>query len=459
MKLKNLFIVATVLLFAVTGCEKENSVTGIALSPESATLTEAGATTTLTATLAPSGTKADITWTSSNPEVATVVGDGLTATVTAVGNGTATITAAADIFTAEATITVNINSTGEGTKDNPYSVEDVISKSSGDKEKIDVSGIWAKGYIVGHYNSDTKAVETTDADGYNLVIASSASETDQSKMVCVQLPAGDVRTGLALKDNPTLLGKEVKVHGDITTYNTMPGIKNTDGYWLTESNTGINPPEAGGFNLPEIKISDLQAMYQGSDVTLDGTKKIVGVITSDLVGGNSTSLKNVIITALDNQSGIMLRLSSNNTTFDLGDKVEIKLEGTLTQYSGQYQVEVANANVSEVGTATITPRTATVSQIAANIASYNYCVVTTEGTISGANGATVYGSSSAHTTNTLTDGADHLDLFVSKYATFITSTLPTNRVTVTGIAQSYGTATETTSVTNQIIIRNLNDVK
>ncbi|MGC3976768.1 MAG: DUF6359 domain-containing protein [Paludibacteraceae bacterium] len=451
MKLKNLFIAVAALL-VMSACKTEDSVTGISVNPTNATLTKIGETTTLTASLAPSGAKANVTWSSSNSAVATITGNGLTATVTAVGKGTAKITAAVDIFTAETQITVNINDTGEGSKDNPYSVETAVSKSSGDKDKIDVAGVWVKGFIVGHYNSDTKAVETTDADGYNLVIATSASETDKTKMVCVQLPAGDIRNALALKDNPTLLGKEVKVHGDITTYNTMPGIKNTDGYWLIESNTGINPPEQGNFNVPVISISELAAKYTGTDVTLSGENKIIGVVTSDLVGGNSTSKKNIIITSENNLSGIAIRFSDKDNTYSMGDKIEVLLDGKLTVYGNALQLSVGLVNTSKVGTATITPRTTTIEAVNANISTYEYCVVTLQGTLNGANGATTYGSSTAHQTNTLINGSNSIDVFVSKYSSFVSSVLPTGTVSVTGIVQKYETK-------NQLIIRNLNDVK
>ena len=114
MKLKNVFLMLAAGAMLFTACEKKEAVTGISVSPASGSLTEAGKTLTLTATLAPAGTKADVTWTSSNTAVATVSGNGLTATVTAVASGEAKIIAKADIFTAEAVIKVNIAGSGGG---------------------------------------------------------------------------------------------------------------------------------------------------------------------------------------------------------------------------------------------------------------------------------------------------------------------------------------------------------
>lgn len=65
--------------------------TGISLNAQSIGFTGAGQTATLTATITPSdATNKDVTWTSSDPTVATVSNTGV---VTAVANGTATITA------------------------------------------------------------------------------------------------------------------------------------------------------------------------------------------------------------------------------------------------------------------------------------------------------------------------------------------------------------------------------
>ncbi|HTI07524.1 MAG TPA: alpha-amylase family glycosyl hydrolase [Puia sp.] len=81
-------------------------VTGVTLSPTSATL-NAGATTQLTATIAPANaTNQAVTWTSANTAIATVSASGL---VTAVAAGTTTITVKTtdQAKTATATITVN----------------------------------------------------------------------------------------------------------------------------------------------------------------------------------------------------------------------------------------------------------------------------------------------------------------------------------------------------------------
>ncbi|MGN0495629.1 MAG: Ig-like domain-containing protein [Lachnospiraceae bacterium] len=84
-------------------------VTGVTLTPESATLTKKGETLKLTATITPEdATDKSVTWSSSNTEVATVDENG---NVTAVGNGKCDITVTTNDggMTASSTITVDLS--------------------------------------------------------------------------------------------------------------------------------------------------------------------------------------------------------------------------------------------------------------------------------------------------------------------------------------------------------------
>ena len=82
----------------------------VTLDRETLDLAEAGTTMTLTAVFAPEGSTAPLTWTSSDPAVATVDEAG---TVTAVAPGTTVITAAMENGQ-QATCTVNCTWTAEG---------------------------------------------------------------------------------------------------------------------------------------------------------------------------------------------------------------------------------------------------------------------------------------------------------------------------------------------------------
>ncbi len=93
--------------FAVTSCDKKEeggatSITALTIKPAQLVLTP-GESSRLAALTEPAGANVAITWTSSNPDVASVSNNG---TVTAVDLGTATITATSGNFTSTCEVTV-----------------------------------------------------------------------------------------------------------------------------------------------------------------------------------------------------------------------------------------------------------------------------------------------------------------------------------------------------------------
>lgn len=349
---------------------------------------------------------------------------------------------------------------GDGTKVKPYSVTEVIALNPTSTTEAVKTAVWTKGFIVGYYNStpNPAIVEATApfTDDVNIMLAASATETDKTKMLSIQLPAGAVRTALGLKTTPANIGKEILVYGDIMKYNTFPGVKNTSAYWFVAANTGIEPPAAGDFGVPEMSITELRTQWSGAMKTITDKKKIVGVVITDLVGGNSGSLKNLTIASTDNSAGIMVRLDANST-YNVGDKIEIALEGLeLNQYGMAVQLNnVPTVKTRRVATdIVVTPKTTTLSDVRANYSTYESRLVTVTGTITSPNG--FWGSSTANQNNTLTSGAESLTLYVAKYATFVTEAVPAGEKSVTGIVGQYSTATATTY---QLIVRNLNDIK
>ena len=122
---------------------------------------------------------------------------------------------------------------GDGTAENPYTVEDVLALNNTSKGPH-----YAKGIIIGHVNGnsiqsglDTEAPfePSTNSDGTvatqgtNLMIASVMGET--TNIVAVQLPKGELRDAFNLVENPDMLGKEVLICGNLEKYFGVPGIK------------------------------------------------------------------------------------------------------------------------------------------------------------------------------------------------------------------------------------------
>lgn len=109
-----------------------------------------------------------------------------------------------------------------GTKANPYIVENALTAGA-------KTGVWVKANIVGFVKGasmQTMLFAASDSITTNIVIAGSAAETDTLKCMPVQLPKGAVRDALNTFENPTMLGKEVLLYGDLATYFKVQGVKN-----------------------------------------------------------------------------------------------------------------------------------------------------------------------------------------------------------------------------------------
>lgn len=161
--------------------------------------------------------------------------------------------------------------TGSGTETDPYDVAAAIA--AGDK-----TNIFTKAFIVGsaYSNQETKQTEwnfgTTNAQASNILVATSATETDPTKCMAVALPSGSaVRTGLNLKDNPGNLGKEVLLYGNITKYFGQPGIKETTYAKIGETEFGTKPGGGGGGGSTAVLDIDF-TQGQGNWVLKDVVK-------------------------------------------------------------------------------------------------------------------------------------------------------------------------------------------
>lgn len=100
--------------------------------------------------------------------------------------------------------------------------------------KQDNNPHFVKGVIVGWYSNhlnDKKVIFSAEGTAdttvlqTNIVIAETAEETDQTKCLCVQLTAGPIRTALNLKEHADNLHKVVILQGTLTSYNSLPGLK------------------------------------------------------------------------------------------------------------------------------------------------------------------------------------------------------------------------------------------
>lgn len=130
---------------------------------------------------------------------------------------------------------------GNGTKENPYNVIAAMSGSG---------NAWVKAYIVGWIEGQ-KLAEGAHFDGNasvatNLLIADNPDETNVANCMPVQLPTGDIRSALNLKDNPGNYKKEVMLYGSLEKYFGAAGLKSVSDYVLDGSTPEPTPtPEPG----------------------------------------------------------------------------------------------------------------------------------------------------------------------------------------------------------------------
>ena len=129
-----------------------------------------------------------------------------------------------------------VMSAGElkGTQENPYTVEEAIEEvNSGISSKS-----WVKGYIVGTLQPEvTEVTSNGDIDwdapfllNNNLIIAPSATTTDYTQCMVVRLPSQSVFQKYGnLVSNPSNIGHEITVLGDLAKDFGMAGVTNNGG--------------------------------------------------------------------------------------------------------------------------------------------------------------------------------------------------------------------------------------
>lgn len=120
---------------------------------------------------------------------------------------------------------------GQGTEDNPFTCADIMASTA------DATGVWAEGYVVGYisgktyasgatFSADFTGVSTDDYNNTNCILADTPTAASATDAIPAGIKAGDTRDVLGLRNNPSILGKKVKVYGDVTKYFGTRGIKN-----------------------------------------------------------------------------------------------------------------------------------------------------------------------------------------------------------------------------------------
>lgn len=100
------------------------------------------------------------------------------------------------------------------------------------KMHIGQRAVWVYGYIVGDSTSSVKSEFTAPfSSNTNILLASKSSVSDRNSCIAVELSKGDIRDLLNLKDNPSMLGKQVYLRGNIeSSYYGLTGLKSVTAY-------------------------------------------------------------------------------------------------------------------------------------------------------------------------------------------------------------------------------------
>lgn len=152
---------------------------------------------------------------------------------------------------------------GAGTKENPYTVADVIALGLTDKTQA-----WVEGYIIGTMKDN--ALEETPSQYSNIVLAAAADVKEN--YVPVALASGtNPRAALNVVDNPTMLGAKVAVYGTLETYFSKPGVKNVSDYEILSTVT----PEPVMFTVTATAengtVEGFGEYEEGAEATLTAT--------------------------------------------------------------------------------------------------------------------------------------------------------------------------------------------
>ena len=184
--------------------------------------------------------------------------------------------------------------TGDGSFENPYTVEDmqhIVATSTSEAVQEDA---WVKAYIVGYINGSSlksetamftaEAPEGVDGKGEplkvsvsNILIADAPSADAVADVIPVALVAKNLaRTDLNLADNPDKLGAQVWLKGNVVKYMGVTGLKEVKEYSLDGQNiTIVNAVKADAAKGAIYNIAGQRVSVVGKGLYVVGNKKVL----------------------------------------------------------------------------------------------------------------------------------------------------------------------------------------
>lgn len=125
----------------------------------------------------------------------------------------------------------------DGSWNSPYTIEQAMVNQTGSSKTV-------MGYIVGQPTATNTVITSNFPNDFALAIADTAEQRDITKMLYIQIPS-NYRSSFGLKANPSLLGKQIKVTGNLTAYFSHAGAKNISKMEIAIGATTPDTPNSG----------------------------------------------------------------------------------------------------------------------------------------------------------------------------------------------------------------------
>lgn len=202
----------------------------------------------------------------------------------------------------------------------------------------------------------------------------------------------------------------------------------------TGSGIVVLTPEEDGSEEEYWTVSELRSKFTGSATTIADDVRVKAVVISNLAGGNSTSLKNLVVQ--DETGGISLRFTANNETLDFGDEVEISVKDQqLSEYNGLLQLNnIPNEKVVKIGAKSVAAAEITAAQLLSGDYESRYVAVKDVQVVAADLSKTLATESSHGSVGMESKNGETFVLFTSKYAAFKNDAVPQGSGTLKGIA-------------------------
>jgi hypothetical protein len=242
---------------------------------------------------------------------------------------------------------------GEGTEENPFTIEDVIALNNEFKGPY-----YVKAYIVGHALGQAFAegldieapfeAEAGKTQGTNIAVASSMT-AEVANIIPVQLPAGELRNAFNLVENPNMHGAEVLIHGSLEKYFKLTGIKSPSSIVVLSQTQTIAPTNAtwAGDQLNGYYITGTLSEPGDLEILLnDYSNYGMGWIMNMNIGGEDLELESVVLEdapVFSEDKVLTLKTTVEGYTLDITATCKAPIEISVTDATMAFSEEEWNA--------------------------------------------------------------------------------------------------------------------